>query len=201
MSAVKSSVEYGKEYFGSKEMSRVGRAAIQIPAGVDLKVEGEEIRVKGPLGEMKSPLPEGINFSQEGNAARFTRVADEKKYRERHGLARALLNNTILGVTQGWKKNLELVGVGYRAQLKGNELVLALGFSHEVRYSLPDGVKAAVNDQTKVELSGIDRQKVGQVAAEIRSFRPPEPYKGKGVKYSDEVIRRKAGKAGKAGKK
>lgn len=182
-------------------MSRVGRAAIQIPAGVDLKVEGEEIRVKGPLGEMKSPLPEGINFSQEGNAARFTRVADEKKYRERHGLARALLNNTILGVTQGWKKNLELVGVGYRAQLKGNELVLALGFSHEVRYSLPDGVKAAVNDQTKVELSGIDRQKVGQVAAEIRSFRPPEPYKGKGVKYSDEVIRRKAGKAGKAGKK
>lgn len=182
-------------------MSRIGNAPIKLPSNVELKVEGTEVKVKGPMGEMISPLPEGIELKNEDGVVKFSRIGEERFYRERHGLARALLNNNIIGVSQGWKKSLELVGVGYRVQLKGNQLVLSLGYSHEVKYDLPEGVKATVADQTKLELAGIDRQKVGQVAAVIRGFRPPEPYKGKGVKYSDERIRRKAGKAGKAGKK
>jgi large subunit ribosomal protein L6 len=182
-------------------MSRVGKAPIKLPSGVEVKVAENEVIAKGSLGEMRSPLPDGITLEVSDGMVTLSRKDDSRYYKERHGLARALLNNNVLGVSTGWKKNLELVGVGYRVQLKGNELVFALGYSHEIRYPLPEGVKAQVTDQTKVELSGVDRQRVGQVAAEIRSFRPPEPYKGKGVKYADETIRRKAGKAGKAGKK
>jgi len=182
-------------------MSRVGNALINLPKGVELKISGEQVFVKGPLGELSSPLPAGITMEQNEGVVSLKRKDDTRFLKERHGMSRALLNNCVLGVSQGWKKNLELIGVGYRVQLKGSELVFALGYSHEVRYPLPDGVKASVNDQTKLELNGIDRQKVGQVAAEIRSLRPPEPYKGKGVRYADEQIRRKAGKAGKAGKK
>lgn len=181
-------------------MSRIGNAPIQLPKGVDVNVDGNQVRVKGPLGELNSPLPEGIKLNVEGTVVRFQREGDTRSHREKHGLARALLNNNIKGVSQGWKKNLELVGVGYRAQLKGNEIVFSLGFSHEVRYKLPGEIKAQVADMTKIELSSIDKQKIGQVASEIRSLKPPEPYKGKGIKYSDEVIRRKAGKSGKAGK-
>ncbi len=182
-------------------MSRIGRAPIKVPAGVDLKVEDRNIRVKGPKGEILSPLPEGITLKVDNGTALLERADDERRSKEQHGLARALLNNNIIGVKDGWKRNLELIGVGYRVQLKGSELVLSLGYSHEIRYSLPKGISATVPDLTKIELTGIDRQLLGQVASEIRSYRPPEPYKGKGVKYSNEVIRRKAGKAGKAGKK
>lgn len=178
-------------------MSRVGNAPIKIPAGVEVKIDGPEIKVKGPLGEMASPLPEGISLEQDDGVLKLKRAGDARELRQLHGLARALLNNNVLGVTAGWKKRLELLGVGYRVQLKGNELVFSLGFSHDVNYPLPEGVKAQVTDQTKIDLSGIDRQQVGQVAAHLRAFRPPEPYKGKGVRYSDETVRRKAGKAGK----
>ncbi len=181
-------------------MSRVGKAAIPLPNGVQVSTKGRELVVKGPLGEIQSPLPNGIELETEGTTIRLVRKSEERTVRAQHGMARAILNNCVLGVSKGWQKKLELVGVGYRAQLKGNELAFSLGYSHDVRYPLPAGVKAAVTDQTKIVLDGVDRQKIGQVAAEIRALRPPEPYKGKGIKYSDEVIRRKAGKTGKAGK-
>lgn len=178
-------------------MSRVGKAAIKLPAGVELKVEEHEISVKGPKGQLKSILPEGISLDQEDGSIQLKRAEDTRSLRERHGLARALLNNNVIGVSDGWTRKLELVGVGYRAQLKGEELVLSLGYSHEVRYKLPSSVKAVVPDQTKIELTSIDKQALGQVASEIRSLRPPEPYKGKGIRYAGENIRRKAGKSGK----
>lgn len=182
-------------------MSRVGKAAIKLPQGVTVAVQGPEILVKGPLGQLKTPLPAGISLEEKDATIQLNRNSEDRTVRAMHGTARALLNNTILGVSKGWDRRLELVGVGYRAALKGKELVFSLGYSHEVRYALPDSVTAQVTDQTKIDLKSIDRQKLGQVAAEIRALRPPEPYLGKGVKYSDEVIRRKAGKAGKAGKK
>lgn len=182
-------------------MSRVGNALIAIPKGVQLTVDGAAIKVKGPLGELRSPLPAGIAFKEESGNVSLSRETDEREVRALHGMARAMLNNSVLGVSTGWARRLELTGVGYRVQLKGSELVFALGYSHEVRYPLPEGVKAEVTDQTKLNISGIDRQRIGQVAAEIRALRPPEPYKGKGIRYSDEQVRRKAGKAGKAGKK
>ncbi|MCB1164704.1 MAG: 50S ribosomal protein L6 [Leptospiraceae bacterium] len=182
-------------------MSRVGKAPIKLPSGVELNVQGSTVNIKGPKGNLESPLPEGISLAVDSGVATLTRSDESKKQRERHGLARALLQNCVTGVSDGWTRNLELVGVGYRAQLKGKELVLSLGYSHEIKYPLPAGIEAQVTDQTRVQLTGIDRQKLGQVASEIRSFRPPEPYKGKGVRYAGEQIRRKAGKAGKAGKK
>lgn len=178
-------------------MSRVGNAPITVPAGVDVTVAGQEIMVKGPLGQLASPLPAGIVLNQEKEVLQLKRSEDSRELRQMHGMARALLNNCVQGVKVGWKKRLELIGVGYRVQLKGKELVFALGYSHEVRYPLPDGIKAEVTDQTKINVSGINLQRVGQVAAELRALRPPEPYKGKGVRYSDEVVRRKAGKTGK----
>ncbi|MBX7056496.1 MAG: 50S ribosomal protein L6 [Leptospirales bacterium] len=182
-------------------MSRVGKALINMPAGVTVSLRDGAIAVKGPLGELQSPLPAGISLEQKDGALELRRANDERELRALHGTARALLQNTVLGVSKGWEKRLELIGVGYRAQLKGKELVFSLGYSHEVRYALPAAVAATVTDQTKIDLKSIDKQKLGQVASEIRALRPPEPYKGKGVKYADETIRRKAGKAGKAGKK
>ncbi len=182
-------------------MSRVGKAPIQVPKGVQLSAAGNTIKVKGPLGELLSPLPKGIAFSEQGGVASLTRSDESREQRALHGMARAILRNNVQGVSQGWERRMELTGVGYRVQLKGTELVFSLGYSHEVRYPLPKGIKAEVTDQTKLALSGIDRQVIGQVAAEIRALRPPEPYKGKGIRYAGEEIRRKAGKAGKAGKK
>lgn len=182
-------------------MSRIGKALVKLPQGVSLAVKDRSIAVKGPLGELHSPLPEGISLEQSDSSVELKRASDERALRALHGTARALLQNTVQGVSKGWEKRLELVGVGYRAQLKGKELVFSLGYSHEVRYPLPAAVTATVTDQTKIDLKSIDKQKLGQVASEIRALRPPEPYKGKGVKYADEKIRRKAGKAGKAGKK
>ncbi len=179
-------------------MSRVGNAPITIPGGVNLEVKGLEVAVKGPRGELKSPLPDGISLKLENGIAQLERKDNSRQMKEMHGMARAILANTISGVKDGWKKNLQLVGVGYRATLKGKVLVFSLGYSHEIQFPLPEEVVAKVTDQTKIELESNDRQKVGQVAAEIRSLRPPEPYKGKGIRYSDEEVRRKAGKAGKS---
>ncbi len=182
-------------------MSRVGKAPIKLPAGVNLQVSGASITIKGPLGQLQSPLPEGITLEQNDGVVSLKRKDDSREQKMVQGMARALLANNVTGVTAGWKRNLELVGVGYRARAAGKDVVFALGYSHEVPFPCPPDVKIQVTDQVRIEVTGIDKQRVGQVSAEIRSLRPPEPYKGKGVKYSDEQIRRKAGKAGKAGKK
>lgn len=181
-------------------MSRIGKSPVKLPAGVTLEVRGEEANVKGPLGQISFHVPAGITVEQEGNIVSVKRRDESKEQRALHGTTRAVLNNHAHGVSAGWVKNLELVGVGYRAQLKGKQLVLSLGYSHDVNYNLPADVEAKVDQQVRIELKCINKQKLGQVASEIRSYRPPEPYKGKGIKYAGEVIRRKAGKAGKSGK-
>lgn len=181
-------------------MSRIGNAPIKLPQGVDIEAAGDRIKVKGPLGTIESPLPMGIKVSKDAGIVKLSRENDEMALRQKHGMARAILNNCVQGVSKGWEKKLELVGVGFRAQQKGQEITFSLGFSHEVKYLVPKEIKVQVTDQVRIDLSGTDRQTVGQVAAEIRSLKPPEPYKGKGIKYAGENIRRKAGKTGKAGK-
>ncbi len=181
-------------------MSRIGNAPIQLPQGVDVEASGQKLKVKGPLGTLESPLPTGISLAKEAGVVRLKRANDEMATKQKHGMARAILMNSVIGVSKGWEKKLELVGVGYRAQMKGQDLSFSLGYSHEVRYQVPQGIKVQVTDQVRIDIQGIDRQKVGQIASEIRSLRPPEPYKGKGIKYANENIRRKAGKTGKAGK-
>lgn len=178
-------------------MSRVGKEPVQIPPKVEIKQMGEKIEVKGPLGTLHTPIYSGIEMKIEDNNVVFSRLKEDKDIIALHGLVRALFNNCIKGVTQGWEKNLEIFGVGFRAQKKGSNLVMNLGFSHEVVFPEPTGIKIDVTDQLKIKISGIDRQLVGQVAANIRSIKMPEPYKGKGIKYNNEVIRRKAGKTGK----
>ncbi len=183
-------------------MSRIGKNPIDLPDGVSVRVEGARVLAKGSKGELSSPLPKGIELSEEDSRVRL--VCDGNNSTDlgaMYGTVRALLANNIRGVSQGWDITLELVGVGYRAQVKGQNLSLSLGYSHNIHYSLADGIVATVKDQTKINLSSIDKQKLGQAAAEIRSMRPPEPYKGKGVRYSDEHIIRKAGKSAKAAKK
>ncbi len=178
-------------------MSRIGKLPIQIPKGVEVKINGDVVNIKGPLGQLSQKLPEGITVKLEDNKIHVNRNNDLKKTKALHGLIRALLANHVKGVSEGWTKRLQLVGVGYRANLKGNTIILSLGYSHDINYDIPEGIKVKIDQQTKIELTGIDKQKVGQVAAVIRSYRPPEPYKGKGIKYEEEVILRKAGKAGK----
>ncbi|MCZ8158117.1 MAG: 50S ribosomal protein L6 [Leptospira sp.] len=178
-------------------MSRVGKSIIKLPPKVEVKAEVSTLTVKGPLGELKSPIYEGVVAKVENGELVFTRNSEDQKVVALHGLVRSLAMNSVKGVTTGWEKNLEITGVGYRAQKRGKDLVMSLGYSHEVVFPEPAGIKIDVLDQLKIKVTGIDRQLVGQVAADIRSKRPPEPYKGKGVKYSDEYIRRKAGKTGK----
>ena len=179
-------------------MSRVGRLPIAIPAGVTVTVTPENVvTVKGPKGELVKEMHADINIAVEDNQVVVTRPSDVKEHRALHGLTRALINNMIIGVSQGYAKTLELIGVGYRAQLQGKKLVMNLGFSHPVEVEAVEGVSFKVDGTTKVIVEGIDKEKVGAVAADIRSWRKPEPYKGKGIKYSDEVIRRKEGKTGK----
>ena len=178
-------------------MSRIGRMPIAVPAGVTVTVaEGNVVTVKGPKGELTRALSAEMNINQEGNVITVTRPSDEKAHRSLHGLTRTLLNNMVVGVTTGFKKELEVNGVGYRAQKDGNKLVLNIGYSHPVTMEETADVQVEVPSPNKVIISGIDNQKVGQFAAEVRGKRPPEPYKGKGIKYSDEVIRRKEGKTG-----
>lgn len=177
-------------------MSRIGRMPIAIPAGVEVKLDGSTVTVKGPKGELTRTVHQNMKVEVKGEEILVTRPNDEKENRSLHGLTRTLLANMVKGVTDGFTKELEVNGVGYRAAVEGNKLVLNIGYSHPVEMPLPDGIKAEVNDK-KITISGIDNQKVGQFAAEVREKRPPEPYKGKGIKYVDEYIRRKEGKAGK----
>ena len=179
-------------------MSRVGRLPIAIPAGVTVTVdEANVVTVKGPKGQLVKAMDKDKNIAVEDNQVVVTRPSDVKEHRALHGLTRALINNMITGVEKGYSKTLELVGVGYRAQLQGKKLVMNLGYSHPVEIEAVDGIEFKLDGTTKVIVQGIDKEKVGAVAADIRSWRKPEPYKGKGIKYSDEVIRRKEGKTGK----
>jgi len=177
-------------------MSRIGRKAIQIPKGVSVDVKERNVKVKGPKGELQLELQPHVSVAVEEGVLSVARRDDEKQSRAFHGMTRALLANMVQGVNQGFEKVLEIVGVGYRAQMKGKTLVLSLGYSHPIEYDPPAGVEIAVEGTTKVFVRGIDRQAVGQVAANIRSYREPEPYKGKGIKYANEKIIRKAGKTG-----
>ncbi len=178
-------------------MSRIGRMPIAIPAGVTVEIaENNKVTVKGPKGTLERVLPAEMEITQEGAEVLVKRPNDLKKMRSLHGLTRTLINNMVIGVTEGYTKVLEVNGVGYRAQKQGNKLMLSLGYSHPVDMIDPEGLTTTV-DGNKITVSGIDKEKVGQYAAEIREKRAPEPYKGKGIKYADEVIRRKVGKTGK----
>lgn len=178
-------------------MSRIGRKPVVIPAGVSVTVSASEVKIKGPKGELVLPVPKSCKVSQADGQLTVTRDGDDKFVRASHGTTRAHLNNMVNGVTAGFSKDLEIVGVGYKAEAKGTTLTLTIGYSHLVTFTAPQGITIETPEPTKIKISGIDRQKVGQVAAEIRGIRPPEPYKGKGIKYLEEKIRRKAGKAGK----
>jgi large subunit ribosomal protein L6 len=175
-------------------MSRVGKKPVAIPAGVTAKIEGQKVRVKGPKGELEVVLHEDVTPTLESQAIKIDPRANSKRTRAMWGLSRSLVQNLVNGVTKGFERRLEISGVGYRAAVQGKKLQLALGYSHEVLYPIPEGIVVATPKPTEIVISGIDRQKVGQVAAEIRGFRPPEPYKGKGVKYANEYIFRKEGK-------
>lgn len=182
-------------------MSRVGRKVITVPSSVKVHVTDTALEVQGPKGKLTTPVPPGIRFALDGQQLSCQRTGDERQQRAFHGLARALAQNAIRGVTEGFTKDLDIVGVGYRAQVEGRKVVFALGFSHPVEFAIPEGIQIAVDKQTRVSVSGIDRQKVGQVAAEIRQLRRPDPYKQKGIRYVGEVLKKKAGKAGATGSK
>ena len=177
-------------------MSRIGKKPIEIPKGVTVKFEGNTVLVQGPKGKLDTPLPAGIHMEQ--NDGHLVAIRENDSQAAVHGLARSLVNNAVEGVTKGWTRDLEIVGIGYRAEMKGKGMVVfSLGYSHPIEYPLPTGVDAVVDPkQTKISLTGIDRQKVGQVAAEMRSLRPPDPYKNKGVRYAGERLKKKVGKTG-----
>ena len=177
-------------------MSRIGRKPIALPKGVTVKIEGNSVAVQGPKGKLDTQLPAGIRIEQQDGELVAVRENDSQA--AVHGLARALVNNAVEGVTKGWTKDLEIVGIGYRAELKGKgTVVFSLGYSHPIEYPLPTGIDVTVDPkQTKLTVTGIDRQKVGQVAAEMRSLRPPDPYKNKGVRYAGERLKKKVGKTG-----
>jgi large subunit ribosomal protein L6 len=178
-------------------MSRIGRKSIPVPAGVDINISGQTVKVKGPKGELSHTVADPITVEQTDGELHVNRPNDERRAKELHGLSRTLVANMIVGVTEGYVKTLEINGTGYRVTAKGKDLEFALGFSHPVNVPAPAGITFSVVRPTQFTVAGIDKQLVGEVAANIRKIRPPEPYKGKGVKYQGEVIRRKAGKAGK----
>lgn len=179
-------------------MSRIGKLPVSIPSGVTITVDDSNVvTVKGPKGELKQQMPKDMIIEQENGSLTVKRPSDDKAHRALHGLTRSLIHNMVVGTTEGFKKNLEIVGVGYRAQMQGENLVLNLGYSHPVEFKKMDGIKFETPAPTKIVVSGIDKQKVGQIAADIRAVRSPEPYKGKGVRYEGEHVRRKEGKTGK----
>jgi large subunit ribosomal protein L6 len=178
-------------------MSRIGRLPVQIPKGVDVTIDGSAVTVKGPKGQLSLELPEPIEITQNDGVLTVTRPSDEGNVRALHGLSRTLVANMVTGVTEGYRKTLEIVGVGYRVQARGNGVEFSLGYSHPVPVTPPDGVTLRVETPTRLVVEGIDKQQVGEVAANIRKLRKPDPYKGKGVRYAGEQIRRKVGKAGK----
>ena len=175
-------------------MSRIGRKPIPVPAGVKIALQGGKVDVQGPKGKLIVPVPHGITFEQKDGVLTATRETED--HRALHGLARALVANAVLGVTQGFKKDLDIVGVGYRAELKGKIVAFALGKSHPIEFPVPEGIQITVDKQTHIVVSGADKGKVGQVAADIRSLRPPDPYKQKGIRITGERLKKKAGKAG-----
>jgi len=181
-------------------MSRVGRKPIPLPSGVKIQIGEGSLEVQGPKGKLTTPVPPGIRFSIEDGTLNCARETEGRRERAFHGLARALAQNAVTGVSTGFSKELDIVGVGYRANVEGRKVVLSLGYSHPVEYPIPEGIEVKIEKQTHLVVSGIDRQKVGQVAAEIRRFRKPDPYKQKGIRYVGEVLKKKAGKAGAASK-
>ncbi len=182
-------------------MSRIGRKPINIPAGVEVKIDGSVVTVKGPKGTLTQKFHPNMTITQEGSEILVTRPDDEKQNRSLHGLTRTLIHNMVVGVTEGYKKELDVLGVGYRVQKQGKDMIMNLGFSHNVVVSDTEDIKIECPTPNKIIISGPDKQKVGQFAAEVREKRPPEPYKGKGIRYTDEHVRRKEGKAGKGAKK
>ncbi|MGO0122791.1 50S ribosomal protein L6 [Desulfothermobacter acidiphilus] len=182
-------------------MSRIGRKPIPIPPGVQVAVAGNRVTVTGPKGKLEREFPAGIKIEQDGQLLLVKRCSDEPYYRALHGLSRTLLNNMILGVTQGWVRKLEIVGVGYRAAKQGDKLVLSVGFSHPVEFEPPPGIEIEVPAPNRIVVKGIDKELVGHLAANIRNVYKPEPYKGKGIRYEGEVVRHKAGKTAGKGKK
>jgi large subunit ribosomal protein L6 len=177
-------------------MSRIGKKPIAIPNGVTVKADASGVDVKGPKGQMKQALPPGIVAAVEDGTLVTKKSSEAPELNKFHGLARSLVNNAVLGVTEGWKKELDIVGVGYRAELKGQQIHLALGYSHPVVYDVPKGIDVAIDKQTHITVTGVDRQLVGQVAANLRRLREPDPYQQKGVRYTGEVLKKKAGKTG-----
>ena len=177
-------------------MSRIGNAPIDMPSGVDITVSGQTVVVKGPKGELTRTFADQITVTVEDRVISVARDGDDREARSLHGLSRALLANMVTGVSQGYEKQLQTVGVGYRAALQGKTLELQVGYSHPVLLEAPEGIEFEVPEQTRIIIRGIDKERVGQIAADVRAVRPPEPYKGKGIRYVDEQIRRKAGKAG-----
>jgi large subunit ribosomal protein L6 len=177
-------------------MSRIGKLPITVPTGVTVTVDGSTVKVKGPRGELAHTMPGGITLDRADNTLNIKRASDESNHKSLHGLTRSLIANMVEGVTKGYSKQLEITGVGFKAEVKPYGLQLSLGFSHQIQYKAPAGIKLSAPQPTQVTIEGSDKALVGQVAAELRGLRPPEPYKGKGIRYAGEVIRRKAGKAG-----
>jgi len=175
-------------------MSRIGNKAIEVPEKVKVTIEGNEVKVEGPKGNLSYTMSDRVSAKFEDGQVMVSRKAETKKDRAFHGLTRSLIQNMVIGTSEGFKKTLLITGVGFRAAVKGNEVNLALGFSHPINHPIPEGITVKVEDTTKITIEGIDKQKVGAVAADLRSYYPPEPYKGKGVRYDDEIIRRKEGK-------
>ena len=182
-------------------MSRIGRLPIPVPSGVDVTIEGRQVTVKGPKGTLSRSLHPDMTLSREDGTLVVTRPTEQKTHKQLHGLTRTLVNNMVVGVTDGYRKGLEITGVGYRAALSGRKLQLNLGYSHQIEIDPPEGITFEVENPTRLAVVGIDKELVGQIAAKVRATRKPEPYKGKGVRYAGEKIRRKAGKAGKIGGK
>lgn len=176
-------------------MSRIGRQSVALPEKVSVKSDKQKVTVEGPKGSLEWTLPRGIEMSEEDGALNFTRVSEERRLKALHGLSRSLVSNMVEGVSNGFVKELEIQGVGFRAAVKGSDLDLNLGFSHPCLHPIPDGLKVEVTDNTKIKVEGIDKQLVGQFAADVRAYYPPEPYKGKGIRYVGEYVRRKAGKS------
>jgi large subunit ribosomal protein L6 len=177
-------------------MSRIGKKPIAIPSGVTIKVDGNVVDVKGPKGQLRQPLPPGINAVVEDGNLVTRKESEARELGKFHGLARSLVNNAVQGVSEGWKRELDIVGVGYRAEVKGQQVVLALGYSHPIVFEVPKGIDIAIEKQTHITVTGVDRQLVGQVAANLRRLREPDPYQQKGVRYTGEVLKKKAGKTG-----
>lgn len=180
-------------------MSRIGKQPIPIPDKVKVGIEANEVHVTGPKGSLTSPIPDGIACEQKDNELVLTRRDDSGQQRAFHGLARALAANAVKGVSEGFQKDLEIVGIGFRAELKGSSVIFSLGFSHPIEYPIPEGIDVKIDKQTKISVAGADRQQVGQVAAVMRSLKPPDPYKNKGIRYAGEPLKKKAGKSAAGG--